>query len=434
MTEPQQNHSAQYSLESEQAVIGSVLLNQEAYFEVSAFLKADDFYLHKHRWLWDAFVELDKNKTPFDLVTVMAELERHSHLEEVGGLPYLTQLLTNVPTSLHAEAYGRQVQRESMARRTTELAVEIAKISYGADGPTETYNQVYAAMTALGERMSLGRDIRHVGAIASEYYDDVKVLSENPNDFVGTRTGLVDLDAFLGGLRAPDLITVAGRPGLGKTAMMLGVGRYAAMTLNKSVAIFSLEMSEKQVVERLVSTMTGINLNVLHRGGVQGDEWDKIWDAIQAVDQSRIFIDDSPALTVGQIEAKCNKHAAVGGLDLVIVDYMQLMSGSKPRYSNRVEEVSEISRHLKNAAKSLNVPFLAGAQLSRAIEQRADHRPVLSDLRESGSIEQDSDVVIFLDKDRLVIAKNRHGSTEDVPIYFNRPTASFHNAVRCYLP
>jgi replicative DNA helicase len=434
------NRSAPHAVEAEEAVLGCVLINPDAYFEVSAFLRPDDFYLHKNRWIWNAFVSLHEQRLPIDTITVSEELERNTQLAEAGGTAYLTQLINSVPTSLHAEAYGRLVERESLRRRLIEAATEVAKLAYqeGRD-IGEVVNDAEAAIFAVSERR-LTKDLAPIREAISEYYDRIKYLFEHRDELLGVPTGFIDLDKLLGGLQQSDLLIIAGRPGSGKSGFMLNVAKNAALTYKKHVAVFSLEMSNDQLVQRLIAQETGIDSQRLRLGDIHDHEWPLFVQAANVLSDAQVFLDDTPALTPNQLRSKCRRLDQEYGLDLIIVDYLQLMQGDG-RNENRVQEVSSISRALKQLARELNVPVLAGAQLSRAVEQRTDKRPVLSDLRESGSLEQDSDIVMFIHRPDMyaaeaaktniadiIVAKHRNGPTADVQLVFRGALTKFENA------
>jgi replicative DNA helicase len=435
-------HTAPQAIDAEEAVLGCILINPDAFFEVAPFLKPDDFYLHKHRWVWDAIVRLHDQRLPVDTLTLTEELERHSQLAEVGGTAYLARLINSVPTSLHAEAYGRIVEREATRRRLMEAATIIAKLA-SEDGRNidEVVNDAEATVFAVSER-KLTKDITPMKEAISAYYDRIKYISEHGHELLGVPTGFVDLDKLLGGLQKSDLLIIAGRPGSGKTGFMLNVAKNAAQTYHKHVAVFSLEMSNEQLVQRMMSQETGIESNRLRRAELRDEEWPLFVQAASVMSEAQVFLDDTPGITPTQLRAKCRRLDQEFGLDLVIVDYLQLMQGER-RNENRVQEVSDISRKLKLLARELNVPVLAGAQLSRAVEQRGgDKKPILSDLRESGSLEQDSDIVMFIHRPDLyetdvnartnvaeiIVAKHRNGPTASIQLVFRGSLTKFENA------
>jgi replicative DNA helicase len=442
-TAPESSSAAQiipHSREAEEAVLGAVLINPEAYYEVASFLRAEDFYIHRHGWIWEAFSRLHERRVPIDLLTVSEELDQLGHLAEVGGPAYLTQLINNVPTSLHAEAYGRIVEANAIRRRMLNAANEIAKLAYQQETSIDTVmDEAEKTVFGVSERRTT-RDLRKIQEVLSEYYDRVDQLSTRGADAFGVPTGFTDLDRLLSGMQPSDLLIVAGRPGSGKTAFMLSAAKNAAQKYKKHVAIFSLEMSSEQLVQRMIAQETGIDSQRLRTGRLEGDEWALFAHAVEVLSDTVIFLDDTPALTPLQLRTKCRRLHAEYNLDLILVDYLQLMS-SGTRSENRVQEVSYISRNLKVLARELNVPVLAAAQLSRAIEQRADKEPQLSDLRESGSLEQDADIVMFInrpelyDKDTLLkniaqikVAKHRNGPTGTVELVFRSQIAKFENA------
>ncbi len=429
-----------HSREAEEAVIGSVLINPEAYYDVAPFLQADDFYIHRHRWIWDAFNRLHERRVPIDLLTVSEELDQLGYLGEVGGPAYLTALINNVPTSLHAEAYGRLVEQASVRRRMLTAANDIAKLAYHEETSIEdVMDGAEKAVFGVSERR-MTRDLQTIQQVLSDYYDRIDQLSRRSDEIFGVPTGFIDLDRMLSGLQKSDLIIIAGRPGMGKSAFMLSAAKNAAQIHKKHVAIFSLEMGNEQLVQRLISQETGIDSQRLRTGKLTEEEWPLFTHAIEVMSDTRIFMDDTPALTPLQLRTKCRRLHLEFGLDLVIVDYLQLMSGGL-RTENRVQEVSYISRNLKVLARELDVPVIAAAQLSRAVEQRADKEPQLSDLRESGSLEQDADIVLFIhrpemyEKDSLKqniaqikVAKHRNGPVGSIELVFRSNLAKFENA------
>jgi replicative DNA helicase len=429
-----------HSREAEEAVIGAIMINPEAYYDVAQFLQPDDFYIHRHRWIWQAFTRLHEQRTPIDFLTVTEELDQMGQLGEIGGPAYLTALINNVPSSLHAEAYGRVVEETAVRRRMLDAANLIAKVAYKEDsGIDEVMNEAEKAIFGVSEKR-LTRDLQPIQQVLSDYYDRIDQLNRRGEDTFGVPSGFIDLDRLLGGMQPSDFLIIAGRPGTGKTAFMLSAAKNAAQTYKKHVAIFSLEMANEQLVQRLIAQETGIDTHHLRTGKLTEDEWPLFAHAIEVLGDTRMFLDDTPGLTPIQLRTKCRRLHMEFRLDLVLVDYLQLMSGGM-RIENRVQEVSYISRNLKMLARELNVPVLAAAQLSRAIEQRADKEPQLSDLRESGSLEQDSDVVMFIhrpdlyDRDstrpnvaEIKIAKHRNGPTGTIEMVFRSNLAKFENA------
>ncbi|MCX8061509.1 MAG: replicative DNA helicase [Anaerolineales bacterium] len=429
-----------YNREAEEAVLGSVLINPEAYFEVASFLRPEDFYLIRHRWIWECFTHLYETRTPIDYLTVTEELARRGQLEEAGGAAYISYLTTNVPTSLHAQAYGRIVEAASIRRQMMSAANEIAKLAIKEDTTVEDImDEAEKAIFGVSERR-LERDLKTIRAVLGEYYDHLEEIVLRGEETAGLPTGFIDLDRLLVGLQPSDFIIVAGRPGMGKTAFLLSIAKHVGQVKRKHVAIFSMEMSNEQLVQRLLSQETGIDSQKLRTAQLNADEWQVLTQAIESLRNVQIFLDDTPALTPLQMRTKCRRLHLEFGLDLVLVDYLQLMS-SGMRHENRVQEVSYLSRNMKILARELNVPVVVAAQLSRAVEQRADKEPQLSDLRESGSLEQDADVVIFLHrpaeyknnplKQNLVevrVAKHRNGPVGSLDLVFREKIAKFENA------
>ncbi len=429
-----------HSREAEEAVVGAVLINPEVYYDVAQFLQADDFYIHRHRWIWEAFASLHEQRIPIDLLTIGEELDRKGQLSEIGGPAYLTTLVNQVPTSLNAESYGHIVESHSIRRKMITAANSIASLAYDEDSTVDNVmDEAEKAVFGVSERR-LRHDMEPIRQVMSVVYDQVDERAQRSDEIFGVPTGFIDLDKMLGGLQASDLLIIAGRPGQGKSGFLLSIARNAAVTHKKHVAIFSLEMSNEQVAERLISQETGIDSQTLRTGKLHEAQWPLFAQAIEVLSDTHIFLDDTPAITPLQLRTKCRRLHLEHHLDLVVVDYLQLMGGEN-RTENRVQEVSYISRNLKVLARELNVPVLAAAQLSRAVEQRSDKRPVLSDLRESGSLEQDSDIVMFIyrpdqyEKDtvkqnvaEIIVAKHRNGPVGSVELVFRNALAKFENA------
>ena len=429
-----------HNREAEEAVVGAVLINPEVYYDVAQFLAADDFYMHRLKWIWQAFTRLHEQRIPVDLLTVSDELDRIGQLAEIGGPAYLTSLVNQVPSSLNAESYGRIVEGHAIRRKMITAANQIAALAYNEESVVDTVmDEAEKAVFNVSERR-LKQDVEPISTVLSDYYDRIDDLAKRPDDFFGVPTGFIDLDRMLSGLQPSDLLIIAGRPGQGKTGFLLSVAKNAGLTHKKHVAIFSLEMSNEQVVQRLIAQETGIDSQRLRTGKLEEQEWPLFTHSIEVFSDTKIFLDDTPAITPLQLRTKCRRLHMEFGLDLVIVDYLQLMGGDT-RNDNRVQEVSYISRNLKVLARELNVPVLAAAQLSRAVEQRTDKRPVLSDLRESGSLEQDADIVMFIyrpdqyEKDtvkqnvaEIIISKHRNGPVGSVELIFRNSLAKFENA------
>jgi replicative DNA helicase len=429
-----------HNREAEEAVLGSVLVNAEVYYDLAHFLSPDDFFLHRNRWIWEAFSDLQEQRLPIDLLTVAEELERHGRLVETGGQSYLTGLINNVPSSIHAEAYGHMVEEAATRRRLLDAANQIARLAYQADAMLEdVVDESEKAVFGVSERR-LPHQLQPLRQVLSEYYDRIDYLARHKDETVGVPTGFIDLDRLLGGLQPSDLLIIAGRPGQGKSGFCISAAKNAAQLHKKRVAMFSLEMSNEQLVQRLIAQETGINSQRLRLGEIQDEEWPLFTQAVSVLGDTHIYLDDTPSLSPLQLRTKCRRLHMELGIDLIIIDYLQLMTGDS-RIDNRVQEVSYISRNLKALARELNVPVLAAAQLSRAVEQRADKRPVLSDLRESGSLEQDADIVMFIYRPdqyetdtlkqniaEIMVAKHRNGPVGSVELIFRKSLAKFENA------
>jgi replicative DNA helicase len=447
---PSEEHAAPtpsipHSREAEEAVVGAVLINPEAYYDVAQFLAADDFYIHRHKWIWEAFTSLHEQRIPIDMLTLSEELDRKNQLTEIGGPAYLTSLVNQVPSSLNAESYGHIVEGHSIRRKMIDAANKIASIAYNEDSTVDhVMDEAEKAVFNVSERR-LKHDLQPISAVLSDYYDRIDDLAKRDDEIFGVPTGFVDLDKILGGLQPSDLLIIAGRPGQGKSGFLLSVAKNAGLTHKKHVAIFSLEMSNEQVVQRLIAQETGIDSQRLRNGKLREDEWPLFTHAIEVFSDTHIYLDDTPAITPLQLRTKCRRLHMEFGIDLVMIDYLQLMGGDT-RTDNRVQEVSYISRNLKVLARELNVPVLAAAQLSRAVEQRSDKRPILSDLRESGSLEQDADIVMFIyrpdqyeketDKQNIaeiIVSKHRNGPVGSVELIFRSALAKFENAATKYM-
>lgn len=434
-----------HNRDAEEAVLGAVLINPEVYYDVAQIIQPDDFYIVRNRWIWEAFTHLHETRTPIDYLTMVQELEERGHLVEMGGPAYLTALINQTPTSLHAEAYAHMVEDSAVRRRMLAAANQMAKLAFDQQRSVDTIiDEAEKSVFSLSERR-IQHDVQPIQTVLSEYFDRIDQLSQRDEEIFGVPTGLTYLDKLLGGLQKSDLLIIAGRPGMGKTGFMLSVAKNAALKHKKHVAVFSLEMSAEQLVQRLIAQETGIEMQRLRSGKLNDDEWPLFTHAIEVLADTHIWLDDTPAITPLQLRTKCRRLHLEFSLDLVIVDYLQLMSGDT-RNDNRVQEVSNISRNLKVLARELNVPVLAAAQLSRAVEQRADKRPMLSDLRESGSLEQDADIVLFIhrpdamDKENpvqdvaeIIVAKHRNGPTHSgIEVIFRRNLARFDNAAMPY--
>jgi replicative DNA helicase len=426
--------------QAEEAVLGSVLINPESYYDVGQILIGDNFYIIRNRWIWEVFTYLHENRIPIDILTLTEELNSRGQLEEIGGQAYLMMLVNQTPSSLNAQAYAKIVEEASVRRRMLTAANEMAKLAYQENKELDSIiDSAEKSIFNLSERR-IRRDMQPIQTVVSQYYDRVSTQSDSADEIKGVPTELKDLDKLLGGLQKSDLLIVAGRPASGKTGFLITVAMNAAIKHKKHVAMFSLEMSNEQLVQRMIAQETRINSQLLRSGKIDPDQWERFTHAVEVLSNTKIFLDDTPAMTPIQMRTKCRRLHLEHQIDLVLVDYIQLMSGDT-HTDNRVQEVSYISRNLKTLARELNVPVLAAAQLSRAVEQRSDKTPMLSDLRESGSLEQDADIVMFIHRKEenknesspnelveLKIAKHRNGPTKDIEMIFIKEHAQFYNA------
>jgi replicative DNA helicase len=431
------------NVEAEQSVLGSLLIDPDAIPKVTVFLRPDDFHrADTHALIYEAIMVLHDKRVPVDFVTLCDELERRGQLEQVGGPGYLTSLINAVPTSAHVEHYARIVEGAATLRRLISRASEIIGMAYErSDDEGRILDQAEQLILGVAQRR-IERELVPLRAILSEYYDRIEYLYDHRGQTMGVPTGFIDLDRLLGGFQIADLVIVAGRPGTGKTSLALTIAANAARRHGLSIAIFSLEMPAQQVVQRLVAGATGIGSQRLRTGEISEDELALIARAMGELSETSIYIDDTPAISPMELRHKARQLYVEHPMDLIIVDYLQLMQAGL-RMENRVQEVSYISRQLKSLASELHVPVLACSQLSRAVEARPDKHPLLSDLRESGSIEQDADVVMFIYREEMykedtvkpciadiIVAKHRNGPTGQVSLLFMKEQTRFANLER----
>ncbi len=416
------------SAEAEQAVIGSMLIDADCIALVIEQLKANDFYFSQNRAIYETFVAMFLSGETIDPVTVLEKLKENGIFDETGGRSYLMQLMEITPTAAHVEEYIRILRDKTLLRETAEAAGRILESVYSGEGSAR---EIVENAERLLYDVREGREIKglyHIKSVIFDVYEHLDELARNAGQLPGIPTGVGELDTFISGLNRSDLVLMASRPGMGKTSFALNIGLHAAKTSGKAVAIFQLEMSREQLGLRLMSSEALIDSRKLRTGTLNDDEWGRLAHASEVLSKTAMYIDDNAALTVADMKSKCRRLG--NNLGLIIIDYLQLMQSGK-KVENRTTEVSDISRALKIMAKELNVPVLCCAQLSRAAEQRADKRPMLSDLRESGAIEQDADVVLFLYRDdyynketedpntaECIIAKNRHGATGTVKLHW----------------
>jgi replicative DNA helicase len=429
-----------HSREAEEAVVGSVLIDQELFAVLG--LAPAQFYIRRLGMIWEAYTRLEQKRMPIDYLTLAEELEEHGLLEEVGGPAYLTALLNQVPTTLHAEGYAEIVRAHATRREMLGAATELARMAYDTTlGAEDLLTRAEAALRKAGQGQQ--QELRGADELAGEIYDE---MVERERRFVngqalgleGIPTGMREVDRLLeGGLQPERMYVIAGRPGQGKSSWLINAARHQLLKLHKRVAIFSLEMSAKQLMRRFLAQDANIHASRLGSGRLEPDDWEPFQGAVERMGSSRLFLDDTPGLTPVALRAKCHQLRRNHGLDLVVVDYLQLLrAGGGMRFQNREQEVAYCSRELKLLARELGAPVLAAAQLNRASETRADREPQLSDLRESGSIENDADVVAFLwrpepdtDISRFKVGKNRDGQTGVVSLRFHAHLTRFESVV-----
>ncbi len=426
------------SLEAEEALLGAVLLEPKSYLTIAAFLNGEDFFLKRHEYIWNAFSRLQERNDAIDYVTLARELQAMSVLDEIGGQAYLTNLVNKTPSAVHAEVYGEMVSRTSTRRKMLIAADTIRQTALDEELPIDKVISEAEQALFNVSNSQIKREFVPIWEAVSDYYDEIEKLLELGAGTVGIPTGFKGLDGLLGGLQKSDLVVFAGRPGMGKTSWILTVAMQAARR-GARVAIFTMEMGVEQMVQRLLSMETGIKIGQLRTANINPREQTRLTEAIGRISNLPLFIDDTPSIAPIEMRTKCRRLQHEYGLDMVMVDYMQLMSAGKAYENNRVQEISYISRALKELARELNVCVLSTAQLSRAVEQRQDKRPQLSDLRESGSIEQDADAVMFLYRDEVynpdttefpnqaevMLSKHRHGPTGKVELYFEKSITKF---------
>jgi len=434
------------NVEAEQSVLGSLMLDKDAIMKVVDFLTPRDFYRDTHRAIYSAMVNLFERREPIDILSMTNKLREKKELEHIGNQAYLAELVNSVPTASNILHYGRIIQQKRILRDLISASYDIAQLGYKEDEDIDILlDEAEKRVFGISER-SLRQNFTQVRSSLEEAFERIDKLSRQEGETRGVPTGFVDLDNYLAGLQKSDLITLAARPGLGKTSLALDIARNVAMEKGQNVGIFSLEMSREQLVDRLISSQADVDLWKIRTGNLSstGDDNDflRIQNALGSLSEAPIFIDDSPSPTIIQMRAMARRLQAEHGLDLLIIDYLQLIQ-PRTAYESMVQQVTEITRSLKGLARELNVPVLALSQLSRAVEQRSPQIPRLADLRDSGSIEQDSDVVLFIyreDKDKedsqkkniaeIHIAKHRNGPLGKVSLYFDERITSFRNLAK----
>ena len=438
------NRSLPNNIEAEESVLGACFLSKYALQKAAESLTPESFYNDKNSKIFASMLELQDEKTPIDITTVTGHLKKKKQLNEVGGVEYLTEVLNFVPTATNIDYYIQNVEESAILRNLIETASEIAQEGYRTD---ETVNEILdnsekKILSIVKNRKS--SEFRTIKDILTKTQSDLERLSEHKGEITGLATGWYDFDRITTGLHPNELIIIAARPAMGKTAFALNLATHVAMEQEKSVALFNLEMSAEQLAMRILSSLGQLEGYKLRTGNLMNQDWKRINEAVSRLATTNLVMDDTPGITIGEIRAKCRRLASSEkGLALVVVDYLQLVSGGKNYGANRQQEVSDISRSLKTLAMELGVPVIALSQLSRGVESREDKRPLMSDLRESGSIEQDADIVAFLYRDdyynkeartednnsvsELIIGKHRNGPTATIELLFKKNTSTFLN-------
>lgn len=434
-----------HDIEAEQAVIGSMLTDKDAVISAIEVLKEEDFYREDNKAIYEAILNLYNRSEPIDIITVKSELESMGKFEQVGGLEYLAELPEKVPTTANSMKYIKIVEEKSTLRKLIKTANEIIELGYD---PTEDVDDIMEGAEKKIFNVMQNKNQKGYAAMKDILVDSFTQLEELYNrkqHITGVPTGFADLDYKTAGLHSSDLVLVAARPAMGKSAFALNIATNAAIRAKVPVAIFSLEMSKEQMVNRILCSEAMVDSNKVRTGRLEEDDWTKLAEAIGPLSEAEIYIDDTPGISVMEIRAKCRKLKLEKNIGMVVIDYLQLVQGSNKRNGSREQEISEISRSLKILAKEIGVPVIALSQLSRAVEQRPDHRPMLSDLRESGAIEQDADIVMFLYRDdyynqdsekkgiaEVIIAKHRGGSTGTVELLWLGSYTKFVNLEKSF--
>lgn len=432
-----------HNVEAEQAVLGAMLIKKEAIAEAIEILRPDDFYRDAHRIVFEAMLELFQKNEPVDIVTVTEQLKKNDLLEKAGGIAFITALDNAVPTAANVAYHAKIVEEKAQLRNLINAATEIAGTAYeDTEDMAEIMDRAEKRILDVASRENTGAFVP-IKDIVMGTFQQIENRAKNSGALTGLPSGFIDLDRLTAGFQPSDLVLVAARPSMGKTAFTLNIATYVAVHEHKPVAFFSLEMSKEQLVQRMLCAEGGIDSQRLRKGELD-DEWPKLVEAADRLSGAPIYIDDTPGITVMELRSKARRLKAEHGLDLVIIDYLQLMQGRGGKSGdNRQQEISEISRSLKALARELSVPVIALSQLSRSVESRQIKRPMLSDLRESGSLEQDADIVMFLyredyyteetDKQNItevIIAKHRNGPVDKIDLFFQKEFTKFVNFSR----
>lgn len=436
------NHQLPQNIDAEASLLGAILIDSDAVIKIADTLQPDDFFDAKHKRIFEAVLQLYEKRSSIDVLTLADQLKANGNLEMIGGPSYLAELTNFVPTASHAEQYADIVAQKALRRRLIKVSQDMTGLGFDeSKGLKELIEESESRLFEVSGK-HIKQNVVSLEAILSESFDRLDELHKDKGKLRGVPTGYKDLDNVLAGLQKSDLIVLAARPSMGKSAMALNIAHNVAVQSKTPVLIFSLEMSKEQLVDRLLSMESGVDAWALRTGNLTDSDFEKIGQAMGTLSEEQIYIDDSPGITISDLRTKARREAHQRGLGLIIVDYLQLMSGGS-RYGNdgnRVQEITEISRGLKGVARELDVPLMALSQLSRSVENRSPQIPQLADLRESGSIEQDSDVVAFIyredyynpETDRknitdILIKKHRNGPTRNIELYFDKNKQRFRS-------
>ena len=443
MAEEWQKRVLPNSIEAEKSVIGSMLMDRDAITVASEILLGEDFYVKQNEILFDTMVELHNEGKPVDLITLQNKLKEKDIPPEVSSMEFVKELLDSVPTSANVKYYANIVAEKASLRKLIKVNEEIENECYSQKESVETImDETEKKVFKVVQRRNAG-DYVPISTVVNNALDKISVAARNKGAVTGIPTGFTDLDYRTAGLQPSDLILIAARPSMGKTAFVLNIAQHVAFKQGLPIAIFSLEMSKEQLVNRLFSLQSGVDAQKLRVGNLEEADWEMLIEGATQIGQSKLIIDDTPGISIGELRSKCRKYKLEHGLSVVMIDYLQLMTGSGKGSESRQQEISDISRSLKSLARELQVPVIALSQLSRAVEQRPDHRPMLSDLRESGAIEQDADVVMFIYRDdyynhespdkgisEIIIAKQRNGPIGTVKLAWLPELTKFANLAR----
>ncbi|WP_110928058.1 replicative DNA helicase [Bacillus massiliglaciei] len=443
MNEVFQDRIPPQNIEAEQAVLGAIFLEPSSLTVTSEILIPEDFYRSSHQKIFNVMLKLNDEGKAVDLITVTEDLAATKNLEEVGGVTYLSELAGSVPTAANVEYYARIVEEKSLLRRLIRTATNIAQEGYSREDEVEDLlGEAEKNIMEVAQRKNTGA-FQNIKDVLVRAYDNIEELTNRKGDVTGIPTGFAELDRMTAGFQRNDLIIVAARPSVGKTAFALNIAQNVATKTEENVAIFSLEMGSEQLVMRMLCAEGNINAQNLRTGALTDEDWRKLTMAMGSLSNAGIYIDDTPGVRIGDIRSKCRRLKQEHGLGMILIDYLQLIQGNGRSGENRQQEVSEISRSLKALARELEVPVIALSQLSRGVEQRQDKRPMMSDIRESGSIEQDADIVAFLYRDdyydketenkniiEIIIAKQRNGPVGTVSLAFVKEYNKFVNLER----